>query len=118
MNPHSILSVTARLFTSENEPAETTYAFVIEVSDDRENWMPENDEAMGTESFNGDPEKFANMILTNRLSDLETEGGAVGYIRVVVWEGERQGYISAAAAVVEPEEKYYEVLRARREQDA
>ncbi|MEV3925912.1 hypothetical protein [Actinomadura coerulea] len=88
------------------------------ISDDRENWMPEDDEAMGTESFDGDPEKFANVILINRLSDLEAEGGAVGYIRVVVWEGDRQRYIGAAAVVVEPEESYKEVLRARREQGA
>lgn len=96
-----------QITTVPQEPAMTTYAYAIEVSDDREIWMAESDEAVGTEEFDGDPEKLANTILTNRLSDLESEGGVNGYIRVAVWQGEQPDQIGLAAAIAEPSDEYY-----------
>jgi len=60
--------------------------FVIEVSDDGAIWMPEKDEARGTEPTDGEtPAAIAKTILDNRIADLAAEDLTPGHMRVRVW---------------------------------
>jgi hypothetical protein len=78
--------------------ATTEVHFVIEVSDDGATWMPENDEARGTEDTEGEtPQDVAQAILVNRITDLAADDLTPGHMRVRVWAGEE-----AAASGREP----------------
>ncbi|WP_160051258.1 hypothetical protein [Nocardiopsis sp. FR26] len=82
----------------------TTYTYTIDISDDGDTWMMENDDATGTEESPLTPDRFARVVLDNRLADLATEtdidGNSVqpGHMRVSVWEGPSIGDVEDPAA--------------------
>ncbi|MEV3925923.1 hypothetical protein [Actinomadura coerulea] len=84
------------------EQGTALYTHVIQISDDRENWTAEHGGSTGSAHFDGDPQDLADTLLADRLNEAERQGGHARYIRVVVWEGDRPGHISSAAAVAEP----------------
>jgi prevent-host-death family protein len=63
----------------------TTYAYRIDVTEDGETWMPYRDDARGIEKAFMDPLKLANLILTNHLADIRTNGEPDSGTRVLVW---------------------------------
>lgn len=44
-----------------------TYSYLIEISDGDGTWMPERDDARGTETCDETPDELARVILSNRL---------------------------------------------------
>ncbi|MEU0940281.1 hypothetical protein [Embleya sp. NPDC005971] len=74
--------------TEDNETSNAVF-YQIEVSDDGTTWMPENDDARGTEDTEGEtPRDVAQAILVNRITDLASENLTPGHMRVRVWADE------------------------------
>lgn len=97
-----------------------TVHYTVEVSDDGDVWMPENDDAPGTEpTHGGDLDELADDILGNRLADLEAEDTPPGRLRVRLWlspEHAAAGMTPTAEAVYPaPRGMTDAELRARRE---
>jgi antitoxin (DNA-binding transcriptional repressor) of toxin-antitoxin stability system len=100
VNIHAIPSVSVEIVHMEESM--TDYTAVIEISDDGETWMPENDAAISAERFDGKPEHLAGQILTNRITDLASEGGPQGQMRVRIYEGPSQDRTHLVATLESP----------------
>jgi hypothetical protein len=75
-----------------------TYTYLIEISDGDGTWMPERDDARGTETCDEAPDELARVILSNRLDDIDPDTDP-GYVRVLVWAGPEEGTEADAVAV-------------------
>lgn len=56
---------------------------------DTEGWGIENDDARGTEDYDGTAQDYAREVLGNRIADVESDR-LTGQWRVLVWEGDEE----------------------------